>query len=72
LEEPDRRLPGHDVVFHSQVDTHKKPPISRVQEMGGSSTSPAGAVFGARAANLGRGYFDYFASRSSQNSPVPN
>ncbi|WP_229770737.1 MULTISPECIES: hypothetical protein, partial [unclassified Collinsella] len=37
LEEPDRRLPGLDVVFHSQVDTHKKPPISRVQEMGGSS-----------------------------------
>lgn len=37
LEEPDRRLPGLDVVFHPQVDTHKKPPISRVQEMGGSS-----------------------------------
>ncbi|MGO4983340.1 hypothetical protein, partial [Collinsella sp. Sow4_E3] len=37
LEEPDRRLPGLDVVLHPQVDSHKKPPISRVQEMGGSS-----------------------------------
>ncbi|MGO5452330.1 hypothetical protein ACTQWD_08120, partial [Collinsella sp. LCP19S3_B6] len=43
LEEPDRRLPGLDVVFHSQVDTHKKPPISRVQEMGGSSVWAAAA-----------------------------
>lgn len=43
LEEAERRLPGLDVVLHPQVDTHKKPPISRVQEMGGSSAITAGA-----------------------------
>ena len=37
LEKLDRRLPGLDIVLHPQVDTRKKPPISRVQEMGGGS-----------------------------------
>ncbi|MDD7106747.1 MAG: hypothetical protein PUH75_07440, partial [Collinsella sp.] len=45
LEEPDRRLPGLDVVLHPQVDTHKKPPISHVQEMGGSSEVRSGGSF---------------------------
>nr|DAP47224.1 MAG TPA: hypothetical protein [Caudoviricetes sp.] len=41
VEELDRRRPGLDFVLHPQGDTHKKPPISHVQEMGGSSHSTA-------------------------------